>query len=416
MKTGKSLVEMAQELTNLKENARDFSAPISKVTMEVTLAEPPAKTTAPAPLIAAAAETIDSAKLMDEIIANTERARKDREAFQAAKAAEKDERPARHAVVSLETNGGTAPRVFFPTNWAHGQIAAFCDIPRGYYDRLGLQNPDLLAMNVNHGLTMAGGNRMLRTVGGTLRALVSTKYRRLDSYDLLEAVLPTIMKSEMKVVSSELTDMRLYIKALSDKITGEVKVGDTVQFGLVVSSSDVGAGAVRVEPLIYRLACSNGMIMQSAIKTRHVGRNQAEDDVYELLTDKTKELTDAAFWAQVRDVVVASMRPEVFNRQLETLRAAANDQIRNFDLPEVVELTSRAVGITGEGTKQGILSYLANGADGAGLTRWGLANAITAAAQDEAISYDESVELERKGAAVIDLPRKEWQKIAEAAA
>jgi hypothetical protein len=154
------------------------------------------------------------------------------------------------------------------------------------------------------------------------------------------------------------------------------------------------------------------MIASTAIRKFHVGRNQAEDDTYELLTDSTKDLTDAAFWAQVKDVVAASMQPERFNAEVDRLRIAANEPILNFDVPRVIELASKAVGVTNEGVKKSMVAYLANGADGAGLTRWGLANAFTHAAGMNDVNYDDSMDLQRAGAKVIELNANQWKHIA----
>lgn len=313
---------------------------------------------------------------------------------------------------------------YTPSAYAHGQIAGYAGVPKQYYDKLRSENPQLLANNVNHGIARAaeeggkGGKpetRMIRTVGDKVRAVLSSSYRRLDSYDMCQTVLPLMADRGMQVVSSEITDSRLYIKALSPRITTEVKKGDVVQFGLVVSNSDVGAGSVRVEPLIFRLVCQNGLIMNTAIRKTHVGKNLAGDDIQELLTRETLDLTDKAFWAQVHDIVLASMDPQRFEAQVETLRHAAERKITNYDIPEVVELTARHVGISGEKNKENMIAYLANGADGAGLTQWGLVNAVTFAAQQEDVSYDDSVHMERTASKILELTPNQWRRIAEVA-
>lgn len=366
MKQGKSLVELAQELTRVKDTAKDFVVPTERL----------------------AAEAVDQG--------------------------EKGK-----AVVLSFTNG--QKHRFGLNNWSASQLSTYTDIPKAYFDRIRSENPVLLADNINHGLERLvkaakqerkTETRMVRTLDGNVRGLLSSRYRILDSHDMLEAVFPVIADKGMSVVSSELTERRLFIKALSPKLQADVKPGDTVQFGLTISTSDVGAGSVRVEPLIYRLVCKNGLIMDTAIRKFHVGRNQAEDDVRELLSDRTRELTDAAFWASVRDVVMAAMRPENFQAQVDRLRVAANEEIKNFDLPRVVELSMKATGITGETRKNSILAALASGNEGAGLTRWGLVNAFTRAAQADDIDYEGSIEMERAGGQILELPKSAWQTIA----
>jgi hypothetical protein len=357
MKTGKSIVELAQELTRIKKTARDFVVPTSKLYAE----------------------------------------------------------PAEGGVTLNFKNG--VDHSYSLNQWSRAQVANYTKIPREYFERLSTETPDLLAKNINHGLEKSAaryGNesRMLRTLDGRVRGMLSSRYRILDSHDLLEAIFPVLSDKGMEIVSSEITDRRLFIKALSPRITADVSKGDTVQYGLVISTSDVGAGSVRVEPLVYRLVCQNGMISNTAIRKFHVGKNQAEDDIRELLTDKTRELTDAAFWAQVRDVVLSSMKAENFERQVDRIRIAAGERITNFDLPRVVELSMNAVKVSGDSKKNSILAALASGNEGAGLTKWGLINSFTRAAQQDEFDYEESVELERAAGQILEIPAKQWSYIA----
>ena len=356
MKTGKNLVELAQELTRIKTNSKDFVVPVSKMSM------------------------------------NTEGA--------------------------LDFGG----QAYTPNNYSHQQIASFTEIPKSYYDTLKEENKILLARNVNHGFSKFSGSdkngksesRMVRTLDGNVRAFLGSRYRRLDCYDLLETVAPLLIDGGLTVESSEITEKKMYIKAVSSKMTGEIQKGDAVQYGLVISSSDVGAGSVRVEPLVYRLVCQNGLIMPTAMRKYHSGRNQNEDDIFEVLSDKTKELSDVAFWAQVRDIVKHSLDPKNFETELDRLRLTAGMKITNPDIHDVVELTMKSVGVSGEEKKEGIVAALARGCNGAGLNKWGMINAFTEHAQTLE-SYDESTDLERAAGKIITLDPRQWRRIAELA-
>ena len=56
-----------------------------------------------------------------------------------------------------------------------------------------------------------------------------------------------------------------------------------------------------------------------------------------------------------------------------------------------------------ENVRRSILDNLASGADGAGMNKWGLANAVTyAAGSVEELDYDTATELERAGSKIID--------------
>jgi len=307
------------------------------------------------------------------------------------------------------------------TSWAHSQVSQYTNIPKGYYDRILGENPGLLAASVNHGLQMAINlavtkrkeeSRMLRTVNGRIRGFLSSRYRRLDCADLLEAVLPVLNQHQFNVVSCELTERRMYLKVTTDRIQGEVKKGMVVQYGLVISSSDVGCGSVRVEPLMYECICDNGQICDTALRKFHIGKDQASDNIHELLSDKTKEMADEVFWRSVHDVVISSIEEVNFERELNKLREAAEVPIKNMNLEKVVDLTMKEVGISGENKKHNILEYLANGAQGRGLNKWGLANSFTWAAQAEDVDYEECTELERAGGKIILLPQNKWDLVA----
>ncbi len=309
---------------------------------------------------------------------------------------------------------------FSINNWSGGQVAAYADIPKQYFDRIKEQNPALLSQNVNHGLKVASKAsqkeaRLVRTLDGNVRGFLSSRYRVLDAHDLLEATLPVLIDSQFQVLSSEVTERRLYLKTATERIQGEVKVGDVVQYGVMLSTSDVGAGSLRVEPFFYLLSCLNGMVMETKFRKAHLGSNNFEREVQELLTDDTKRLNDAAFYATVRDYLTATMKPEIFERELNKMREAADQKITNFDLEKVVELTMNEVGVKGEGMKKGILAALASGNEGAGLTKWGLVNSFTRAAHDENLNYDDATDLERAGGLVLELNATQWKRVAQTA-
>jgi hypothetical protein len=138
------------------------------------------------------------------------------------------------------------------TNHAHSQIAARLKIPKTYYDRMQTEAPALLAANVNQWFQTNPERRMVRTLDGNARAFLSDRYRRLDNYELAEAVLPVLagMGDGLKIVSSEMTGSRMYIKVINQRLELEVEQGDVVQAGICISNSEVGLGSLKVEPLI----------------------------------------------------------------------------------------------------------------------------------------------------------------------
>lgn len=304
------------------------------------------------------------------------------------------------------------------SNWAGSQVSQFLDIPRRYYKKLNDENPELLAKNINHGFekidrTTDAKSRLVRTLDGNVRGFLSNKYRMLDSFDLMQTIMPMLLDHDFEVVSCDLTEKRLYLKTATPKIQGEVKKDDIVSYGVMVSTSDVGAGSLKVEPFYLRLWCLNGAVSTSTFKKAHLGRSNAEGELQEMLTDDTKRLNDQAFFATVRDYMSHTMRPEIFNAELLKMQDAATRKINNFDLSHVVDVTMKTVGVTGDNVKQGILEALASGNQNAGLTQWGLMNSFTTAAKLDTIDYDTATDLERAGGLILNLNKTQWTRIAE---
>jgi len=294
---------------------------------------------------------------------------------------------------------------------AHDQIAGRLKIPRPYYDKMKTEAPELLAKNVNHWFQNNPEKRMIRTLDGSARAFLSERYRALDNYDLLNSALPIIAENQCQPISTEVTENRLYLKALFPKMEAEVKKGDIVQAGMVISNSEVGAGSLRVEPLIYRLVCTNGMISNTSLRKYHVGRGAGNsfEDIQEVLSDDTKFQSDKAFWMQVQDVIRSVFNRDLFLGQVEKLKEAAEIKIESNNIPEIIEKTVKTFNLT-QGTGSSILRHLIEGGD---LSKWGLANAVTRTANDEE-NYDQATNLERLGGKIIELSPKDWKIIVNA--
>lgn len=314
------------------------------------------------------------------------------------------------------------------TPFAHGQFADHLGIPKRYYDRMLTEQPALLADNINTWFRADASNqRMVRTLDGKVRALLSPKYRPLDNYHLAEAVLPTLQTRGVQVLSAELTETRLYIKgilpALSDKefvealATGEHLYGQGLMAesrlvaAIVISNSEVGAGTLRVEPSVFTTRCTNlAVLAEAAMKKYHVGRAFNADDAWEIFRDETRLQDDKAFWMKVRDVTVAAFNEKTFAAAIAQIRNAQAKAIGSDDLPAVVDATIKQLALP-ERASNGILKHLAAGGD---LSAWGLSSAITATANtwDD---YEEATLLERAGGKIIDLPATSWKSIAAAA-
>jgi len=290
------------------------------------------------------------------------------------------------------------------------QIGTHQNIPAKYVDHMLEHSPQLLATNINHWFQQMPSTRLLRTDEHGVRAFLSDKYRVIDNDDIAEMVLPVLMSiPNMNVISCEVTDRRLYIKAVTPRIKGEVVIGQEVQAGVTITNSEVGLGSVSVKPMAYFLWCLNGCTTGKGLSRYHIGRgSETGDDVREVMTDEAHEADDKALLLKLRDVLSASISKVHFNRSLDKFRNAKTISIG--DPIDAVELVEKK-GWLSKGEGQSVLKHLIEGAD---LSAFGMSNAITRASQDFE-SYDRASELETLGGTIIELPKSAWQETTMAA-
>ena len=101
------------------------------------------------------------------------------------------------------------------TGLARRQLADKLKIPFAYFERMRAGQPDLLDRNVNTWLQTDGDRRMIRTLDGQVRAVLSDRYRRLDNFDLAENVLPILQGLDgARFESVELTDSKMFLKVI----------------------------------------------------------------------------------------------------------------------------------------------------------------------------------------------------------
>ena len=314
---------------------------------------------------------------------------------------------------------------FGVNNIAHGQIAGHTEIPKTYYDRMLEQAPGLLATNVNEWFRKYPAPRMVRTLDGDVRAFMSDKFRTdMENEDLANAILPVIGELGLQISSCDITDRRMYIKAVDPKVVRELaKTG--ARFGdgghtivrvaspaITISNSEVGHGAWSVRGGYYDSFCSNlAFFGERSMKQAHLGGRHtiAEGELYAMLSDRSKRLDSASLYSKLVDVVRGVFDHVKFNALVDRVEGTQADKITG-DVVKVVDVTAKKIGLN-ETEGKSVLRHLIEGGD---LSRFGMMNAITRMSADVE-SYDRASDLEVIGAQIIELPKTEWRALAEAA-
>jgi len=282
---------------------------------------------------------------------------------------------------------------------AHRQLADRLKIPFKYYEQMRTKQPALLDINVNTWLHEQPENRMIRTLFGNVRAFLSDRYQRIDNLELAYRIVKVMGENQHWAVGScEVTDTRLYVKVVSDKLKTEVVPGDVVQAGFVVSNSEVGLGSVKIEPLVYRLVCKNGLIVQDRVHQRyHVGQRCVEGEYgQELYREETIKTDQKAYFMKVEDILRGALDRELFENTVERMRAAKTKRL-DADPVEAVKLLGEAYKFTEAETMQVGAHFLQEN----DYSHYGLVNAVTRTSQDIE-DYNRATEFEKFGGQLLN--------------
>jgi hypothetical protein len=243
-----------------------------------------------------------------------------------------------------------------------------------------------------------------------IRSFHSDRYSVFDHEDVWDVVQPAIeeLEKDFELKSSSITDSKMYIKLLFPEVEGKV-VGDTVQLGLSITNSEIGLGIISVQPLIYVLRCTNGMVLPaSGIKKRHIGSVLEEDGLIEYKED-TRKIAKEFHGKKTRDSI-KSVVDGLFNGEiLRSLNESASSKSVN-NPQKAIEKITELFSLDKKESEGTTLAFWKE----RNLSKWGMANAVTEIANTHS-SYDRASELEAIGGKIINMDEGQWSKIALAA-
>jgi hypothetical protein len=316
----------------------------------------------------------------------------------------KDINFSRNEFGQIRLNAGTHDLAM--TSHANAQMTGFLGIPRRFASRLETQFPDLLVHNFNTMLQKAEGRRMVRTLDGNARAIMSDSYRRIDNELVFDGMYPVLDRLGAKIESANVSDDYMNIQA-TIRIEGEIRKGDVVRYGVSIRNSEIGKGALSVSPLLYRLVCTNGMVVADQQRRRaHIGGSYLNaEDGWIALSSATQMLKTRAMIAELAEYLEAMASPEMFEKTLNSLRDVA-DQALPAEPTLVVESLAARYGMNKPESESALIAL----AESKDYSRWGLANAVTVLA-NSASNYDRAMDLEVLGGRVMQMNAREYNDL-----
>lgn len=276
---------------------------------------------------------------------------------------------------------------------AERQLSAICGIPYTYVKRIGREYPELLDKNYNELLSGIHKKKLLRTIGGSARAVLSDRYKKYENEAVLATLLPLIDRVKgLSVVSSSLTAEKMYVKLVSDIEKVDVKVGDTISFGVVITNSEIGMGSITVNPFCMRLVCTNGMALPKYFgskQKRHLGKKFNTIEEYESIAEDIGSIR-----GNIEEGLNSALDPIFYMKVVDKMKTAT--EIKLVEPFESIDKVAKHYGLDERETKIVIAHYMMAKDD----TLYGLVNAVTRTAQDMT-SYVRATVMEKIGSDIL---------------
>ena len=235
---------------------------------------------------------------------------------------------------------------------------------------------------------------LLREVGGQVRAVLSNRYRRMDSAPIIESFAGACGSLGAVPIEAHKTDTKWALKVLLPVVFEPVQ-NEVMAYGAVLENSDFGDGALSLRTFMLRLWCTNYAIREEALRQVHLGR-RLDDSM--MFSSQTYDLDTRAMGSAIQDIVRGLLSPVRVQKDLALIKAA-NEQ--SIDASKVIDGLHKANQLNKEETKE--VSTVYNSAEvellPPGNSLWRLSNALSLFAQSR--EDGRRLELERLAGSVL---------------
>ena len=275
------------------------------------------------------------------------------------------------------TINGDGKHSFHFSDLAKSQMCQKLHIPVNYYNRLSSIMQAIVANYDIKKITQT--SFLLRGKGNWIRAILSGSYVIYNNSQIAETVQGLLGNAEITVKSFVLEETNMYLKILSKKI---VYPASGLKVGIMIGNSEVGMGSVSVEPFVYRLECTNDLVVDQFKSFRHA---HIHFRVSELNRRMAEGISEGFKVAEFTMEKFLKAREEPVHDPVETIRRLAQNRKYSQKFADEV-----------------IGSFYQE----PDASRFGVINAFTSAAKK--LSPLKRIEIERFGGSL--LTTKNWHK------
>ena len=297
-------------------------------------------------------------------------------------------------VVSFDANGSLKMNVeasdgissYSMHTHAVAQAGEKLGVPTGYIKKLAVGAPwqkDLAAHVLNQHSDNSDRSRVLvRAVGNEVRGVLSDHYRRLNTTEIYGSFLDAINRQGGVLVDAHLDPTRTYLESILPHVVSvptEKNGMVYMVYGMRISNSDFGDGALNVQAYSINVVCTNGMTRQNMMRQIHLGK-KLPDNIS--LSEKTYRLDTETQASLVNDLVSTVFSKDHIERESRVIQLASEMEL---DLEKEIKKLPKA-GMLKSEVEQVSKVLIANkgddGVTGEG-TLWKMSQAMTAVARDQ---------------------------------
>jgi hypothetical protein len=212
------------------------------------------------------------------------------------------------------------------------QVGDRTGVPAVYADRLlsgESWQVEMLAEVFNKTFAHSMDRHLIRAVGEagkpapTALAVLSDRFRRLDSRPIIEGVFEAAQKHGGVPLSGTASMTRYAIKMVKPVVYEPIP-GEHVVFGLDWSNSDYGNGKHAIRSFLLRLICLNGATAEDLLSQIHLGGRLADSIEF---SKRTYELDTEATVSAAKDVVTSGLSDEHIEGLMARVRAANEKEV-----------------------------------------------------------------------------------------
>lgn len=214
---------------------------------------------------------------------------------------------------------------------ARSQLVERLGVPAGYANDLAATERgkdtawrrELLRHTLSEHASHANARYLVRSQAGQVKAVLSDRFRRLDSRPLLDAFVGACGQIGAVPTEGVASDLRCSVRAIVPRVFEPIP-GEHMVFGLSWTNSDFGVGSYGISAFALRLVCLNGMVGESAMKQVHLGNRLPDDLEFSAATYRKDTETMAL---ATGDIVRGVLGERAIASRVDAIQAAASTEL-----------------------------------------------------------------------------------------